>query len=59
VIITRTDGKEVDTDCEYFAEGEVDKEYVKEHCFVSGTNTPKCKLWYECWRVFRHSVEEA
>ena len=55
--IKRTDGKDIDTDCEYFADENVDNEYVKEHCFVSGTNTPKCPLFRDCFEIYTRRRE--
>jgi hypothetical protein len=57
MIIKRTDGKEIDTDCEYFADENVDNNYVKEHCFVLGTNIPKCPLWIDCFSIYTRRRE--
>ena len=51
MIIRRTDGREIDIDCEFFADENVDNEYVKDHCFTT-TGAPKCPLWTDCWVVY-------
>ena len=57
MIIKRTDGQEVEIDCEFFGDENVDNEYVKEHCFTL-YGVPKCPVWRDCWVVYTRRREE-
>ena len=46
--ITKSDGKLVEVDCDFFADETVPNDFVIRHCMGGGGN-PICPVFRECW----------
>lgn len=49
--ITKSDGKLVEVDCDFFADETVPDDFVIRHCMGGGGN-PICPIFRECWFMY-------
>lgn len=52
--ITRSDGKLIEVDCNFFANEAVPDEFVIKHCMAGGSN-PICPIFRECWLTYKRN----
>ena len=55
-VITKKDGKEIEKDCDFFADENTPISFIKENCFTE-TGLPKCPLIEECFSIYTRRKE--
>jgi len=56
--VTKTNGKVVEIDCDYFADEDVPREWVVEHCYDMKLGIPKCVVHRECYGVYTRRIDQ-
>jgi hypothetical protein len=56
--VTKSNGKVVEIDCDFFADETVPTDYQWGHCFDMTTKSPMCPVFRECYMIYTRRREE-